>query len=355
MHARNETPPPRRCPTSGDEWTRSPVSKKPKEDELITSPIAHGKALWTPAQDSCISSQSSPSTRASSLLLSPASQQRSAGKENRAPRISGTPSRLPTVQENDGMPVPEEVPLVPAPLSPVSRPIPGLDLVTADPPVKNTFIHIESPNKTRALRSPPKTEPPSFAPESGETQGHFQGVPFPPTDPACLSLAGSFDAVGDQGYGSDRGLTVRISDYLPELPEGPRQSKGLPLRIADYMPAACHEHGIGSDMEGMPGMVYGGQDMYCYQTPSYQTEAPQQLPAQMLAALHSPPMEQFMAQLQVDPMQVQHYVAQMLQMQGPAPQAHGDTMPAQQHDDCMWPRSMHPGPGPSMGPMGGGF
>ncbi|OLQ14518.1 hypothetical protein AK812_SmicGene1358 [Symbiodinium microadriaticum] len=227
------------------------------------------------------------------------------------------------------------VPLVAAPLSPVSRPIPGLDLVTADPPVKNTFIHIESPNKTRALRSPPKTEPPSFAPESGETQGHFQGVPFPPTDPACLSLAGSFDAVGDQGYGSDRGLTVRISDYLPELPEGPRQSKGLPLRIADYMPAACHEHGIGSDMEGMPGMVYGGQDMYCYQTPSYQTEAPQQLPAQMLAALHSPPMEQFMAQLQVDPMQVQHYVAQMLQMQGPAPQAHGDTMPAQQHDDCM--------------------
>ena len=26
-------------------------------------------------------------------------------------------------------------------------------------------------------------------------------------------------------------------------------AQGLPLRIADYMPAACHEHGIGSDME----------------------------------------------------------------------------------------------------------
>ncbi|CAE7270246.1 unnamed protein product [Symbiodinium natans] len=342
MLSRAETPPPRRCPTSGDEWTKSPVSAKAKDGELMTSPIERGKALWTPAQDSCFSSQSSPSTRASSLLLSPASQQRSAGKENRAPRISGqTPSRLPTVQENDGMPAPEEVPLAAEPLSPVKRPI--LELRAADPPVKNTFINFESPNKTRALRSPPKTEPPSFAPEFVEDHVQYQGVPFPPPDPACLSLAGSFDAVGDGS--SDRGLTVRISDYLPDFPEGPRQNKGMPLRLSDYM---------GSDVEAMPAAAYGGSEMYWNQTPPYQPEAVQQLPAQMLAALHSAPMEQFMAQLHVDPMQVQHYVAQMLHVQQPGPQPHGETFPVQQRDDNMWTQSMPP-PGPSMGPMGGGF
>jgi len=333
--------------------------------------------MWTPARiepDTCLSSQSSPSTRASSLH-SPASQHLSASKENRAPRISNpTPSRLPTVQENDGLPAAEEAffaDLSPSKggtrsrsaLRPPLLPCP-LDGPRADPPVKNTFIQFESPNKARAMRSPPKTEPPFFAPEfcgaeDSEPAGQFH-VPFPVGDPACLSLAGSFDAAG-AAEDPARSMTVRISDYLPQLPEGPKPNKGLPLRISDFMPSISH---VPPQMPpqvppSCPQSAYGADTYYeeayaapCYPMPGqasyqapYQPEVMQELPAQMLAALHSVPMEQFLAQLNIDPSQVQYYVAQMLQLPGlTQPPAQREEFPLPQ-EELLWP------PAPSMPPQ----
>merc|ERR1719265_1254036 len=68
-------------------------------------------------------------------------------------------------------------------------------------PIKHTFIHYDSPQKTLTISSPPKSVPPNFAP-----QPSFAARPGP-LQSTCVSAA-TLQPPGPM-------QTLRLSDYLP--------------------------------------------------------------------------------------------------------------------------------------------
>jgi len=227
------------------------------------------------------------------MLFTPSPQKgsASAGKENRFG--AQTPSRLPTVQEHDGMlPEVQEVDFCPVWLATptpskfmseddvqelgeawhkiglLSSPTPpGLQNVSRmqPHPVKNTFIQFESPKKTTGVRTPPKSVPPHFAPglsinlesvfPDWESPPHwavdslpaFPSMPQPPVpQPPLMQLQLNHQPIMPQppqlpvssgSFGPYAALAPEFQPPAPlvALPEA-RTGKGTALRISDFLP-----------------------------------------------------------------------------------------------------------------------
>jgi hypothetical protein len=297
---RAETPPPRRRGTAGnfedhaaqqqvwsakpgsesDDWTSSPLPRpretlllKETKDDSILSPKAK-VVNFVPEkvnEDGCFTSptrsrghgfelHSEPGLFTSPKPAIPGKENRQPGQTLRTPMK--TPSRLPTVQEHDGLvpPVDEHnvvslpawmaqtpTPAVPEELAMAARdltlspPPPGLEDVKCDlpqPTVKSTFLQFVSPLKTFSLMSPPKTEPVNFAPAASAVASLFsdmdgmhdamshspmpwathEQIPFFPahtTATASMPLPADLEPVSEP---RQKGPVVRLAEFLPDPP-----------------------------------------------------------------------------------------------------------------------------------------
>jgi hypothetical protein len=315
---RAETPPPRNRKVC-DDWTSSPVSRpelsqtehikicdtgallvaaKPVADDYPRTPNPEvAKGYLTPTIDKdnrCLSPQRT-------IAHTPSPQKQGMGKENRLRgSCTHTPSRLPTVQEHDGLlPVSDCYPAwamrTPTQTKELGEAMHKIGLISSPsppglqdvgrlspPPVKNTFIQFESPTRTTGLKSP-KSVPPYFAPgltisdaalpfptwESPNQWGTDAQVPeFPSVSaPPVQGWALKFDSVSDdypvdppretfdpvlaahQSSSQALDLWSICNSFIPEppypavpdsapLPEKPKPQKGTPVRIADFLPEA---------------------------------------------------------------------------------------------------------------------
>jgi len=297
---RAETPPPRRRAVAdtegqaaqqqlwsakpevneGDGWTGSPLPRPRdtfivKDDKFSTpkSKTGIGSDCLLPAkvnEDSCFSSPKCARGGEDDLLSSPTPRS-AAGKENWQPGVplarlphtpAKTPSRLPTVKEDDGQmpPLDEQTESMPAWVVRTPQPADtdhgsdGVKCSLENARVKSTFISFVSPLKTFSLLSPPKTDPWNFAPKASFTSALFDDradearlqrqpwhsmsdspMPWSPSEQVPFFPAQSTSTAFEKnepepaaGESRQKGPVVRLAEFLPE-PTGAPPYQPAPL------------------------------------------------------------------------------------------------------------------------------
>jgi len=384
------------------DWTSSPLTRPKDPYDMID---AKEKGLLSPQatsqrdcllplkvnEDSCFSSpkpargqtpgSASGDSVVEGLFTSPSPQVGSAGKENWQP-VQGlrtgtprtpmkTPSRLPTVKENDAqMPTLDEGETNPAWVVQSPEPVgfgdsieelgmamkglglspvpPGLEDVRCELPkhqVKGTFIQFVSPLKTFALNSPPKTEPVNFAPSTSAAASLFsqpfgephddglamshspspwfthEQIPFFPRTNAMP--AAPPPPLGAPGGELTKRLWSRWSEEELTTDTEPKQ-KGPVVRLAEFLPEPgpsqpMPQQDVQSEAlcwAGMP-MMHGsdsanaGYGSIDATASMWQMQAPEQMQPQMQQQHFQPQMQQQMQPQQFDPQMQQQAQPQM--------------------------------------------